>query len=177
VWDGIAGIVPPPVSDRRFGEPHMAELPCGRIVMMIRSTAVPYGDEHPQNVLWQTYSDDAGATWAQMQPTSLWGFPPHLSMLSGGRLLCSYGYRRPPYGQRACISADGLGWDRAQEIALREDAQSGDLGYPVSLELSGGRILTVYYQSATQWPPARMKPPDPDRARPDILGTIWDLPA
>ena len=67
-------------------------------------------------------------------------------------------------------------WDRAGEVVLREDAQCGDLGYPASIALRSGRILTVYYQPPAASPPPCMKPPDPCRWKPDILGTIWDLP-
>ena len=50
-----------------------------------------------------------------------------------------------PYGQRARISRDdGATW--SDEIILRDDGPDGDLGYPCSVELPGGDILTVYYQ-------------------------------
>jgi hypothetical protein len=90
--------------------------------------------------------------------------------------VCSYGYRRPPFGQRACISADGVLWKLENEVILRDDAPNGDLGYPASLELEPGLVLTVYYQpnvpAGTQ---QRMKPPDPHRNKPGILGTIWKV--
>jgi sialidase-1 len=61
-------------------------------------------------------------------------------------LLCSYGYRRPPYGVRACVSRDqGLAWDIEQEIVLRDDGGSRDVGYPSSAQLADGTIVTVYY--------------------------------
>jgi len=175
-WEGIADIEQPRGTKSRYGEPHLAELGSGRILMMIRSTAVPYDDESPRNMLWQTYSDDGGETWAEMQPTFLWGFPPHLLVLSDGRVLCSYGHRRPPYGQRACLSEDGISWNVDHEIVLRDDAQNGDLGYPASIELAPGRILTVYYQPVPESPSPRMSPPDPRRSKPDIQGTFWEPP-
>ena len=55
-------------------------------------------------------SRDNGKTWSEPYETPLWGFPPHLLQLSDGRILCSYGYRRAPYGQRVCISDDGITW-------------------------------------------------------------------
>ncbi len=161
----------------RLGEPHVVQLHSGRIVMMIRATAVPYDDTDPRCVLWESYSDDNGRTWAPPFATGLWGFPPHLLLLSDGGVLCSYGYRRKPYGQRACISHDGVTWDPRNEVVLRDDAPNGDLGYPASVELDSLRILTVYYQPDV---PAgtvqRMHPPDPGRKKPGILGTIWTRP-
>ena len=37
-------------------------------------------------------------------------------------------------------------WDIENEMVLRDDAPNGDLGYPASIELEPGEILTVYYQ-------------------------------
>jgi sialidase-1 len=175
-WRLLRSLEPPEVPDTHFGEAHLAELPSGRIVMAFRSTASPYDDECARNVLWLTYSDDAGRSWSEMRPTPLWGFPPHLLTLSDGRLLCTYGHRRPPYGQRACVSSDGVSWKAEEEIVLRADADNGDLGYPASAELGPGRILTVYYQAPAARPPPCMRPPDPARHKPGIWATTWDLP-
>ena len=71
-----------------------------------------------------------GNTWAPPFATPLWGFPPHLALLADGRVLCTYGYRRPPYGERACLSDDGVSWSLRQEVVLRDDVPNGDLGYP-----------------------------------------------
>jgi hypothetical protein len=166
-----------PVSDRlRFGEPHMLQLDSGRIVMMIRATAKPYDDSSRLNYLHMTVSDDQGKTWSEVKPTPLWGFPPHLLKLSDGRILVSYGHRRAAFGQRACISKDGLTWNPKDEVVLRNDAWNGDLGYPASVELEPGTVLTVYYQPDPTEGPVDMHPPQPDRHRPDIWGTIWRLP-
>jgi hypothetical protein len=175
-WKLLGSIEAPRVPNTHFGESHMAELPSGRIVMMLRSTASPYDDECERNVLWLTYSDDAGRSWAEARPTPLWGFPPHLCLLSDSRLLCTYGYRRPRYGQRACVSPDGMSWRAEEEVVLRADADNGDLGYPASAELGPGRILTVYYQAPAERQPSCMRPPDPARHKPGIWATTWDLP-
>jgi hypothetical protein len=106
----------------------------------------------------------------------MWGFPPHLLVLKDGRLLCTYGYRRPPFGERACSSRDGIHWSVEDEIVLRDDAVNGDLGYPASVELEPGTILTVYYQPDASERSQRMKPPDPNRKKPAIQATMWKLP-
>ena len=160
-----------------LGEPHMLQLKTGRIIMVIRATAHPYNDRDPRCVLWESYSDDNGRTWVAPFATPLWGFPPHLALLADGSVLCTYGYRRPPYGQRACLSSDGVSWSLGNEVVLRDDAPNGDLGYPASIELEQGVILTVYYQPNV--PPGtiqKMNPPDPLRTKPGILGTIWRAP-
>ncbi|MCK5573879.1 MAG: exo-alpha-sialidase, partial [Bacteroidetes bacterium] len=112
-WTTIATVASPTPDSLRFGEPHILQLESGRIVMMIRATARPYNDMDPRCHLWGTYSDDNGHTWAEPYETPLWGFPPHLMQLSDGRVLVTYGHRRPPFGQRVCISEDGVTWDLA----------------------------------------------------------------
>ncbi len=176
-WRRLATIVSPHLGSLSFGEPHLLQLKTGRVIMMIRATTHPYNDRDPRCVLWESYSDDNGKTWVAPFATSLWGYPPHLALLADGRVLCTYGYRRPPYGQRACLSDDGVSWSLREEVVLRDDAPNGDLGYPASVELEQGVILTVYYQPNV--PPGtiqQMAPPDPHRAKPGILGTIWRAP-
>ena len=179
-WDHIATLqAPPEVSDKiRFGEPHVLQLPSGRIILMTRATAKPYNDQSPLCKLWGSYSDDNGKTWAPPYETPLWGFPPHLTLLSDDRVMVTYGHRRPPYGQRAAVSADGINWSLDDEFILRDDALNKDLGYPVSIELSPGRILSVYYQpNVTPNTVLEPGPPNPNRKKPGILGTIWTLPS
>ena len=57
----------------------------------------------------------------------------------------SYGYRKPPYGQRARVSYDG-GESWSEEIVLRDDGLDWDLGYPATAECADGSLITVYYQ-------------------------------
>jgi len=40
---------------------------------MIRAVAPRYDDTSPRCVLWETFSDDGGATWVQPFRTPLWG--------------------------------------------------------------------------------------------------------
>ncbi len=175
-WRRTAIVSSPHPESLSFGEPHVLQLESGRVIMMIRATAKPYNDQDPRCLLWETYSDDNGESWAKPFATPLWGFPPHLTLLSDGRVLCSYGYRRPPYGIRACVSEDGVTWKTKDERILVDDAPNADLGYPSSIELEPGVLLTVYYQPDV---PAgtvqRMKPPDPGRVKPGILGRVWKL--
>jgi hypothetical protein len=65
---------------------------------------------------------------------------------SGGVLIASYGNRiGPGEGQRVALSRDdGETWET--DYILRSDGESGDLGYPATVERKDGSLLTVYYQ-------------------------------
>ena len=145
----MTGIVPFPqdkaAEAEYFNEPHIVELPDGKVVCLIRYE--PTRERFDEWYMQQSESADGGTTWTPAHPTPIWGFPPHLIRLDSGPLLVTYGHRKPTYGERACLSHDGgVTWDIENEMVLRDDAPSGDLGYPASIELEPGEILTVYYQ-------------------------------
>ena len=170
-WEVVGGISMFPASRHQapdriayLGEPHAVEAEPGRIVGMARYEEHGRPTEKEVSVLWQFESNDGGCTWTEPRPTSIIGKPPHLTKLKDGRLLVTYGHRFSPFGQRACLSADGgRSWHYAHEIVLRDDAANGDLGYPASVECADGTIMTVYYQidqpgektclMATRWRP------------------------
>lgn len=159
--DGIADAAGE--NDKRkfwFHEPHVAELPNGELYALIRA-------DYAKDVLMrQTRSKDGGKTWEPITATSLSGLPPHLLTLKDGRLLAVYGRRkkdRGGFGEYASISSDGgHTWDA--EIKL-SGATNNDLGYPASVELDDGSILTVYYQQP------------PTGGKPCIMATKWKAEA
>jgi hypothetical protein len=119
-------------------------------------------------------STDRGKTWGEVTKTPVWGYPQHLLPLRDGRLLMTYGYRRPPFGVRACLSNDnGKTWDIENEIIIRMDAGpaegeesrvgASDLGYPASIQLDDGRVFSVYYFNKGQ-------------SNCYVAGTFWALP-
>ncbi len=129
-----------PDEQLRFTEETLVHETSGGALWML--TRVEGGDDH----LWQGVSQDGGRTW-RARKTGVKGHPPSgLVALRDGRLVLSYGYRHPPYGIRAVISADeGLTWDTDNVVVLRNDGAGYDLGYPRSMQLEDGAILTVYY--------------------------------
>ena len=73
-----------------------------------------------------------------------WGAPGDIVQMADGRIVCVYGYRLAPQGIRYRVSADG-GKSWGEEVMLRADGGSWDLGYPRVIEHSPGRLLAVYY--------------------------------
>ena len=143
-WADPVTVAKDPSNQMNFGEPSLLYLPSGKLICMHRVHM-----QHEQEYgyyLYQSDSDDLGRRWTPARKTRIWGHPPHLMRLQSGNLLCAYGYRRIPYGIRACLSHDdGKTWDIENELILRADGISTDVGYPTSVQLPDGRIFTVWY--------------------------------
>jgi len=135
-WGDPVLVAEDPEHDMWFVESGIVRLRSGKIIIMHRT----------ENFLYQSESVDNGKSWSGPKKTPMWGWVAHLLELSDGRLLCTYGYRKSPFGVRACISRDGgKTWDIKNELVLRDDGGNWDLGYPSSVELPDGRVLTVYW--------------------------------
>ena len=123
-----------------FHETRLVLCPSGRIVAMHRT---------PKGNYWENVSTDEGRTWSDSWETPIWcggSSPPDLRLLSDGRLLLTRGYRREPFGVRAYLSSDeGDNWNVENQIVLRDDGPDRDVGYPSTVELDDGSLLTVYY--------------------------------
>ena len=75
----------------------------------------------------------------------MWGKPPNPVVLRSGALLCSYAYRREPFGIRACVSYDeGATWDIANEKIIRDDAVTGRISYPTAVQLEDESVFAFY---------------------------------
>lgn len=141
-----------------FCEPHAVQLPSGRIVLAARAQQT---EKHIYR-LYTCYSDDGCRTFSPWKLVNRHGVPPHLLVHSTGVVILTYGYREPPFGQRVRLSRDG-GATWGPERVICDNAINGDIGYPASVELSDGHILTVYYQK-------------PEDARNNgIFYTIWSI--
>jgi len=144
-------------------EPHAIQLPNGRIVGVIRYEA-------PKVLtMYVTYSDDNGKTWTVPQPMGTKGAPPHLLLHSSGALLCSYGRRvAGDFSERVLVSYDG-GESWELDLCINDQAPDWDLGYPSTVELSDGSLLTVYYQKYVDENGAA-------DSKASLLYTHWQLP-
>jgi hypothetical protein len=92
-------------------------------------------------------SGDDARTWNHRQRlTGAQQHPGHFLRLRDGRLLLSYGNRVDPKGVDVRLSSDeGQTWSEPLRVA---DFQ-GDGGYPSSVQLPDGQVLTACYASQT----------------------------
>lgn len=94
--------------------------------------------------------------------------PGHLMQMDDGRILLTYGNRNDPEGVDARVSGDeGLTWSDPVRLGGFE---TWDGGYPSSMQLPDGKILTVFYEkysipwedddyrmSSVVWNPAKVR--------------------
>lgn len=141
-WQVISEIEQPEqYKGALFCEPDVAELPDGRLIGAIRvqGKPVPFGF-----TIFTCFSDDRGKTWTTPECLGISGSPPHLFVHSSGALVMTYARRQDPPRICARLSYDG-GKTFGEEIALNPSVTS-DNGYPSTVELSDGTMLTAYYQ-------------------------------
>jgi Neuraminidase (sialidase) len=95
-----------------------------------------------------TSSKDQGKTWSPLtQITRDKEHPGDLILLKNGDVLLTYGQRNGPFGIEAIRSHDrGKTWDDKTKVVLAHDANNTDCGYPSSVQLPNGKIVTLYYQ-------------------------------
>lgn len=134
-----------------YHELHAVEATNGTIVVQIRNNNPANRSE-----TLQTESPDGGKTWSVPHSIGVWGLPSHLLRMRDGRLLMSYGYRRKPFGNQARISTDhGKTW--SEPITVSGDGANGDLGYPSTVELQDGTLLTAWYEQMSSRPRAVLR--------------------
>jgi len=127
-------------SHKEYHELHAVETKGGRIIVQIRNHKRANANE-----TLQCESDDGGKTWTTPRAIGVWGLPSHLLRLQDDRLLMTYGHRRSPLGNQARISEDeGQTW--SEPILISQDGVSGDLGYPSTVQLDDGSLITVWYE-------------------------------
>lgn len=128
-------------------EPYAIQLDDGTILAHIRVQYYPI----KLFTIYQSKSTDGGKTWTKPKrilPMS-GGAPAHLLKHSSGLLICTYGFRgdpmgNPPFGIRVMFSRDGgETWSHSEDIY--ENTITLDLGYPSTVELNDGTLLTVFY--------------------------------
>ena len=121
-----------------FNETSMIETVGGDLIAFVRTANF---EDHGVIVR----SKDMGKTWEKWEDMGIIGHPYHALRLPDDRVFLLYGYRHEPYGIRARILDPECTDFAGEEIVLRDDGGSGDLGYPWSCLTADGRLLAVYY--------------------------------
>lgn len=163
-WEHTGTVpVPEDITAEIMYEPHVIELPGGRLLGAIRVHNRPVGMT-PRDTVYTTYSDDCGKTWSIPVCIGVDGMPPHLTVHSSGAVICTYSCRTPEtQSERAVVSYDnGETWTE-DYILDGNIGKQKDMGYPSTVELSDGSLLTVYYQAL------------PDDWHTSVLYTKWRL--
>ena len=135
-WNFLGTVhLPEDMPKAKLHEPYAIQLADGAILAAVRYEA-------PFSTFFAT-SADGGKTWTQHEQSIL-GAPPHMLLHSSGKIICTVTRRDQPFGIFAAVSDDnGVHW--SEEMPLRPNAPDWDLGYPSSVELANGEILTAYY--------------------------------
>ncbi len=126
----------------QLNETAVLRLPDGRLMAAIRARATD---------LWLSDSADQGRTWSPLQkltPANV--HPGDLCLLDDGRILLTVGNRVGPFGVLGLVSDAKGHFDWAQRFNLVTDAVTRDCGYPSSVTLKDGQVLTLYYANKVQ---------------------------
>jgi len=150
-WRWLADIpARPGDSVKEYHELHAVQASSGRIIAQIRNH-----NKANEGETLQSESSDGGRTWTTPHAIGVWGLPSHLLRLKDGRLVMTYGYRRAPIGNQARVSADeGRTWSEA--LTLSSDGV-GDIGYPATVELASGKLLSIWYEKRADAPKAVLR--------------------
>src|SRR5688500_14038126 len=121
----------------RFNETALLRVKSGDLLAAMRTVA-------PEQAVWLARSKDGGQTWGEaLKVTPPMVHPADLAELPDGRVLLVAGERRGPFGVRAVIGTpDKLDW--SHHFTLADTATNTDCGYPSSVVLDDGSVLTVY---------------------------------
>ena len=126
-------------------ETALLETSDGRVLAFMRAEgSITHGLELSE-------SPDGGRTWGEpvklLRPNE-WPFD--ACELQSGVIVLTHGNRTGPYGVGAVISADGgKTWDGKGQPLLVADCENTDCGYPSTVQLDDGTILTMFYAVGT----------------------------
>jgi len=134
-------------------ETHTVVLPSGKIISHIRIHRFDPGNGAlgwKECTIYQSESLDGGKTFSAPHPVlpPMAGAPAHILRLKDGTLVSTYGARDYiDESKKGAICAlvsrdDGESWDT---VAIVPTSHAWDHGYPSTVELEDGTLLTAYY--------------------------------
>lgn len=118
-------------------------MPDGRLIAVVRTEG---------GAISVSESADDGCHWSPPKNLTKRGqHPADICLLKSGTLLVTYGNRLKPYGVGCVLSRDGgKTWEYEGRLMLAWDSQNTDCGYPSTVQLEDGAILTMYYSVGTK---------------------------
>jgi sialidase-1 len=146
-WAGLP-IAEGQAEDTWLQEPSLLALTADRWIVQLRTAE----GSSPGNAgdLWQTTSDDGGATWSAYEDLGFVGHAPYLSRLSNGVIVSAFRWLNASFSSTNVdfiYSMDeGATWSDLVPIL---DPQLVEVGYPSILELEGDKMLVVFYVGGT----------------------------
>lgn len=130
--------------DHKLCEPYAFEVREGYILALLRA------DSASDFTTYESHSEDGGRTWSK--PVQILsradGAPSHIMRHSSGVLVAVFGHRARPFGIKVILSADeGKTWQESEYLVEYPEGTpfAADSGYPSTVELRDGSLLTVYY--------------------------------
>jgi len=132
-------------------ETQAIELPDGRWLAFTRI------EEPGEAGLLLSESRDAGRTWPETRKLlKARQWPYDVTVLTSGHLLLSFGSRLGQFGAGVVLSTDaGKTWDADHAVLVGWDSLNTDTGYPSTVQLDDGAIVTMYYAVGTKAVPGR----------------------
>lgn len=132
-------------------ETSIVHLPDGRLLAFLRTESPEFSRN---GAVSQCESADLGFTWSEpTQLTRPHQHPADACLLASGNLLLTYGNRIGELAVGAMLSRDlGRTWNWERRVVLARDSltlrgkQWGDCGYPSTVQLDDGTIVTLYYR-------------------------------
>lgn len=146
---GTTIAVDPTIGQEGFDEPVLIQLTQGprqgRLLCLMRTG-------NRVDPIYQSYSDDGGATWSPPTPTPMLGVDPDLVEMADGTLACSYGYRilreppDPAHGNYVAFSTDqGERWGNLTHLPIEAHAGADrSTCYTGLREVEPGKLLVTF---------------------------------
>jgi hypothetical protein len=148
----FAGWAVPWTDQFRAVMPSVVQAESGDLVMALRRRN-PRDNE--QSCWIDAFvSKDEGRTWSFLSKVGDAGLnngnPPGLAIMEDGRLACCYANRTASKIFLRISENNGISWD--QEIVVRDNPFSYDMGYPQLLQNDKGELVALYYISTEETP-------------------------
>ena len=148
----ISWVVPWSDDCNRAAMPSTVRTTDGKIIVAVRVRNPRDGDIP----CWiDTYtSEDNGRTWSFLSKVGETGLhngnPAGLALLSDGRLACSYANRNLRQMLVRFSSDNGKTW--GEEIVIRDNQHTYDMGYPQMIQNADGKMVAIYYLAREERP-------------------------